>query len=202
MFGRSAIYYTSIYVWLKCKMVQCCRCNGSGLCRNCSCVKAKRACYDCLPGRNDRCCNRASLITPCSPTPCSTTSVAPEVNTDASAALGLLSATSLASLGSTGHFWGPQEEVEESPQLEPTPGAVCPPLPSFKPASNSSFVWGECDSGVLVHQMNVALILKKRCIGGGTISRFPKVAPVNHLFRNSLDSSQLLHPPPLWKLLP
>ena len=51
---------------------------------------------------------------------------------------------------------GPQEEVEQSPQLEPTPGAVCPPLPSFKPTSKSSFVCGECDSSILVHQMDGA----------------------------------------------
>ena len=95
-------------------MVQCCRCNSSGLCRNCSCVKAKRAYFDCLPGRNDRCCNRASLNTPCSTMLCSTTSVAPEVNIDASAALGLLSAMVLHPLGPL-VILGPQKEVKESP---------------------------------------------------------------------------------------
>ena len=72
--------------------------------------KSKRACFDCLSGRNDRCCNRASLNMPCS-----TTLVAPEVNTDAFAALGLLSATGHASLGSTGHFWGLNRRLKSLP---------------------------------------------------------------------------------------
>ena len=35
----------------------CCRCNRSGKCRNCLCVKQGRACADSLPSRQDACCN-------------------------------------------------------------------------------------------------------------------------------------------------
>ena len=38
-------------------MPMCCRCNGSGRCRNCSCSKAGKPCVDCLPRRKGRCCN-------------------------------------------------------------------------------------------------------------------------------------------------
>ena len=38
----------------------CCRCNRSGKCRNCVCVKQGRACVDCLPSRQDACCNTGS----------------------------------------------------------------------------------------------------------------------------------------------
>jgi len=39
-------------------MPQCCRCNGSGRCNNCSCKKSGRCCVDCLPHRRNRCENR------------------------------------------------------------------------------------------------------------------------------------------------
>ena len=35
----------------------CCRCNGSGSCKKCSCKKAKRSCSDCLPHRRGHCTN-------------------------------------------------------------------------------------------------------------------------------------------------
>ena len=50
-------------------MPVCCRCNGSGRCRNCSCSKAGKLCVDCLPQRKGRCCNEshASSQTPTQP---------------------------------------------------------------------------------------------------------------------------------------
>jgi hypothetical protein len=35
----------------------CCRCNRSGKCKNCSCVKQGRPCCGCLPGRQGACLN-------------------------------------------------------------------------------------------------------------------------------------------------
>ena len=40
-------------------MPVCCRCNGSGRCKSCSCVKSGRPCVDCLPSRKGHCCNNA-----------------------------------------------------------------------------------------------------------------------------------------------
>ena len=50
-------------------MPVCCRCNGSGRCRNCSCSKAGKPCVDCLPQRKGRCCNEShtSSQTPIQP---------------------------------------------------------------------------------------------------------------------------------------
>ena len=50
-------------------MPVCCRCNGSGRCRNCSCSKAGKPCVDCLPQRRGRCCNEShtSSQTPTTP---------------------------------------------------------------------------------------------------------------------------------------
>ena len=38
-------------------MPACCRCNGSGICRNCSCSRSGKNCVDCLPSRKQRCMN-------------------------------------------------------------------------------------------------------------------------------------------------
>ena len=42
----------------------CCRCNRSGRCRNCSCVKAGSTCQNCLPQRLGNCSNNGSTTTP------------------------------------------------------------------------------------------------------------------------------------------
>ena len=39
------------------KLLNCCRCNRTGTCKNCSCVKAGRRCEKCLPGCFGRCLN-------------------------------------------------------------------------------------------------------------------------------------------------
>ena len=41
-------------------MPQCCRCNGSGRCKNCSCKKAGRVCTNCLPSKKNQCKNLVS----------------------------------------------------------------------------------------------------------------------------------------------
>ena len=38
-------------------MPVCCRCNGSGRCKNCSCSRSGTACTDCLPSKRGRCRN-------------------------------------------------------------------------------------------------------------------------------------------------
>ena len=40
----------------------CCRCNGSGRCKNCVCVEAGRTCSNCLPTRRGRCRNTSSFL--------------------------------------------------------------------------------------------------------------------------------------------
>ena len=48
-------------------MPACCRCNGNGRCRGCSCTKAGRLCTGCLPSRKGQCYNQGN------PSPCVTT---------------------------------------------------------------------------------------------------------------------------------
>lgn len=82
-------------------MVVCCKCNRSGHCRNCACVKAGRLCQGCLPGRLKHCSN--SSIEPLTSTQATTTQLpfsfsssfqpAGSSNIDQSACLGVLSRT-------------------------------------------------------------------------------------------------------------
>ena len=52
-------------IWGDCEvtvtMPQCCRCNGSGRCVNCVCVRNNRTCANCTPGKNGRCENQLPL---------------------------------------------------------------------------------------------------------------------------------------------
>ena len=41
------------------KAPRCCSCNSSGRCLNCSCVKGKRRCKNCVPSLHERCGNTA-----------------------------------------------------------------------------------------------------------------------------------------------
>ena len=45
-------------------MPPCCRCNSSGKCQGCSCVKGKVPCTSCLPMKCGTCSNAAAALTP------------------------------------------------------------------------------------------------------------------------------------------
>jgi hypothetical protein len=45
------------------RVPRCCRCNRSGLCRNCSCVKAGNVCVSCFPKDLGSCVNQSSGCT-------------------------------------------------------------------------------------------------------------------------------------------
>ena len=47
-------------------MPVCCRCNGSGRCVSCFCIKSGRCCVDCLPSRKGHCSNKSPAAAPTS----------------------------------------------------------------------------------------------------------------------------------------
>ena len=57
--------------------MSCCKCNLSGRCRNCSCIKSGRTCQGCLPQRLGHCTN-VTLPLQCSSPETSTASIADE----------------------------------------------------------------------------------------------------------------------------
>ena len=60
------------------RQTNCCRCNRTGSCQNCSCVKASQLCAKCAPGRLGHCQNKSSVSShPSQPT----TTTPPQLST-------------------------------------------------------------------------------------------------------------------------
>ena len=139
-------------------MVQCCRCNGSGLCKNCSCVKAGKACVDCLPSKRQRCSNTCHQPCPLSPIPSPPAAqprsdTSPQRATPRHDALQLMqqqgtptSQPQTVPAGSTDSISGPF-------QLVPTKISK---LPEFNPLTGPAFVWGTVDSVSFTSMLDVA----------------------------------------------
>ena len=99
----------------------CCRCNRTGRCQNCSCVKNGYKCENCLPLRLGNCANTVH-------TQLGHSAPAPAVST-----------TSV-----------PASTMNLDLDLEPTPNSLTnsdhPELPPFEPLSEPVFSWGEYSS--------------------------------------------------------
>ena len=120
------------------KMRQCCRCNGSGRCKNCSCVKAGKACTDCLPSKRQACSNRPTQPPQTSPPP-------PGISTTTS-----LTASTPLSPHIQDNMTTEQERcpvlmpTTEDPIHEGHPN-ICN-LPTFNHMTNPIFEWGDLDA--------------------------------------------------------
>ena len=141
-------------------MPVCCRCNGSGRCISCSCVKSGSPCVNCLPLRNGHC-NNAGIRTLTSlPKDCQHSNVPPQLiesptsDTDqvpsrqAPTETGPPMSSSDASLVNTLQSPGVAEHasycastttVEEAAHEIPQVRT----LPLFKPMSSLDCIWGE-----------------------------------------------------------
>ena len=167
------------------KMRQCCRCNGSGRCKNCSCVKAGRACMDCLPSKKQACANLSAQAPP---------------NSLSSSSIHQPTADSLPSEQS--HMQNPAEESWE-PHLMPTISdhSVGPPgpcsMPSFTSMANPEFMWGSFDSTSFTKMLEPAcdetVHWRKNCF------KIPQVQPLQMSLHGCFMHLPL---PLLWSLLP
>ena len=130
-------------------MPVCCRCNGSGRCRSCACVKSGRPCVDCLPSRKGNCCNNAHTST--SSTSSTTT---PALTTDNG---NLPSSSPSADTSDTVNLHVTRELLTSHPSLSsgailddvttdapnPSPVDEIRTLPSFKPTQSMTASWGD-----------------------------------------------------------
>ena len=125
-------------------MCQCCRCNGSGCCKNCLCVKAGNACIDCLPSKRQTCSNQPIQSLQSLPTgnPPSSQSTATSISV---------------SRPSSPHNY----DLDESQPLKSERHSLLMPttedlthdglvevsnLPDFNHMANPEFIWGELES--------------------------------------------------------
>ena len=138
-------------------MVQCCRCNRTGSCRRCACVKAGRHCVNCLPSKLGTCSN--------CPTPASSTAPATTQSSNTTeTSEATIEATVETRASSNPHPVPPLSTSHESsshtPQA-PSPhnqdSIQCPPdepqLPPHLPMNAPSFLWGSLNADDFSHAL-------------------------------------------------
>ena len=140
-------------------MVLCCRCNKTGRCRNCACVKAGSLCQSCLPSRLGQCTNSqpvtvspssAAVDQPPTQTP-STMSHPQPVQSPSSSQASPSPPHSQPSLQHTHSPINTHQTHNASPP--PSPPSVSWPLP---PLQNTDFVWGSKDGKQFLDEVNSA----------------------------------------------
>ena len=107
-------------------MPSCCRCNASGKCISCKCVKEGSRCVDCLPGRLGNCSNP----------PRSHSIQSPNEETSVRMAVGSIQLSDLP----TNNVEEPSSTDDESTCPLPLPEPF--DLPQYDPAEAPNFVWG------------------------------------------------------------
>ena len=155
----------------------CCRCNCSGRCQNCACVKRGLPCYSCLPKRLGNCVNivwtqssmapasTASLPPPTMnsvpdtppsplPSPTSTARNISSVSTPSSQPLTLAANVPKTPPGDIVHTGGPDSLHDHEYNLI---------LPQFAPMASPVFTWGACSSEPFI--VCSILLMLKLCIG-------------------------------------
>ena len=132
-------------------MVVCCRCNRTGQCRGCACVKAGKLCSSCLPSRLGSCSNvgrrqdPASCETTTTTTTTTTTSTPANLSTTSTAVspspTPVCEAVSIPDSSSQNQ--STSNPRNESSSLSPAPMPVLPP---YDPMREQDFTWGNTDS--------------------------------------------------------
>ena len=141
-------------------MPVCCRCNGSGRCVSCSCIKAGRSCTDCLPSRNGRCSNAPSPTPVSAPTSTpvsaptsdderlqladSTPAAAPTADSEHRLLDGAISTASNGFLNDRDMVGNDNWQLSSTVAVGPTQGQTRrpPSLPPFRPAPSMTSSWG------------------------------------------------------------
>ena len=121
-------------------MAACCRCNRTGRCQNCSCVKNGGVCRGCLPQRLGNCVNTAQTR----PLP----QPAPQTDVSQQNSFPRHTPPSPSTADPPRSRSPPLTESHSSPELLPSPTIVpeprdiAPELPAFCPAAEPIFSWG------------------------------------------------------------
>lgn len=144
----------------------CCRCNRTGRCQNCTCVKRGQPCQNCLPQRLGNCVNTART----QPSH-SALSDLPFTQPLSSQVLNSVPETPLSHLSSTSDTSAPLQQLSPSfqspsrmrniPETPPFSSPTHAPeddfaLPHFTPMADPVFTWGEYDSTVFTTTLNIA----------------------------------------------
>ena len=138
----------------------CCKCNRSGSCKGCACVKAKQSCDSCLPGKLGNCSNRPSAATRL-----------PTVdNANAGSDTNLLTSTTTVTAATIPRHFTPTT-TEDPPHYPSQPSSNTPPLdqqssptshltplPEHVSMSTPTFVWGEFTGSDFAHSLHATYV--------------------------------------------
>ena len=159
----------------------CCRCNRTGRCRNCACVKAGQFCESCLPMKLSNCHNISHCTNPilvASPPAAPSTPNSPHASRSASQLPPAIYSGTEQSLPSCGYQPSTPVQLVTASSLETTassseilssrtvPSSMQTIISSSPPAGQVSFIWGEVDGGTFYNQITAAL--EKVIIGSQT----------------------------------
>ena len=117
-------------------MVACCKCNRSGQCRGCACVKAGKHCSNCLPSRLGNCSN-LSPTTKGKDLP-SVTDNTPDHHASPSISSNVVKHPTPTS--------APCDNDGVTSPTRPNQQSPGPVLPPYEPMAEPNFVWGNTDS--------------------------------------------------------
>ena len=148
---QGSVIFPGAYLVVKeADCMACCKCNRSGLCKGCACVRAGKSCMNCLPSKLGTCRNTFTAASEVSttrssnqPTPATppTPSIStPDTNTESSTSQPA-SATVVVSEATTN-----STNYATFSNSCPPPINDAPALPVFNPMSEPNFTWGERDS--------------------------------------------------------
>ena len=177
----------------------CCRCNGSGKCKNCVCVKAKRLCTNCLPARRGCCSNTKHSMSTSPALSAASDSPALSAASDSPASDSPVPPATYQPQQSLMRF-SPQLRVPQSTASVVAPALVSPinanSLPSPVPMDDPRFTWGEIDSATFIHSIDAAyaeVVHWRKNIFTVPYGNAGKsfVSELSRLFRAYADSSAL-----------
>ena len=114
----------------------CCKCNRTGLCRGCACVKAGRSCVNCLPGKLGNCANATSNVPMPSSSTCATHTILAPTS---------ISYTSLSS------------DIANITQaiIQPTPSIITASIPNNAPQGSADSLIQQPPSSATIQPSNV-----------------------------------------------
>ena len=181
-------------------MVVCCRCNGDGKCRNCSCVKEGKTCTTCLPSRRGRCLNKPH---PSAPAPANQPVHCPSARTQLTATVHASPSIDASVAPATPTLTSATNSIMASAGSTPvsTTGPIPSNthylhLPSPSVMADTNFRWGEYDSSTFTATLSSAyaeVVQWRRNIFKVPLGRGGKqfVSEMGRLFRAYAESSAL-----------
>ena len=164
----------------------CCRCNCSGRCQNCLCVKSGRVCQGCLPQRLGNCVN--TVWTPPSQVAANIASLSPVSSSPGPSSSSPFSPHTSPRL-SPELLSSPEHHSEVAtlrvavtPQVHDSASEKVLELPAFLPATSPGV-----PVTLPLSLTSSMMFMVKLCIGGQIFSKFPLARLENALFLNLQD---------------